>query len=95
MAKKQTQAWLDEQGELNTWDDLVDEVKLQYRINAALHRMLTKLKVSVKDVANATYQAKSEYYGWKKETGYKPKIVDNKAKDAKVKKKTKKNSKKN
>jgi hypothetical protein len=100
MAKRSNQAWQDETGEYNTWEDLVDQVKLQYKINAALQDLLYKHKISVKDIANVTHQAKSAYYGWKKETKFKPTIMSKtddkpKNKDAKPKKKSKKNKNKN
>lgn len=72
MAKKQNDFWVDSTGELNSWDELVDELKVQYRLNAALNDLLYKHKISVKDIAHVLNQAKSEYYGWKKETKYKP-----------------------
>lgn len=86
MAKKQDLAWLDEQEDFNSWDDLVDAVRVQYKINAALHGLLYKHQVSVKDIANVCYQARSDYYGWKKTTKFKPNIV----KKTEVKEKQKK-----
>lgn len=95
MSKKQNEFWVDNTGELNSWDDLIDELKVQYRMNAALNELLYRHKVSVKDIASVLHQAKSEYYGWKKETKFKP-TVQKKIPEAAmvIKKKSKKNARK-
>lgn len=84
MAKKQEQVWVDELGDLNTWDEVVDAAKVQNKINYSLHRLLIHHKVPAKEVANAIYQARADYYGWKKEVRYRPTIKDQKPEPVKA-----------
>lgn len=71
-----------------TWDDLIEEVKLARATLANYEALLFKYKVTVRECANASYQAKKQVYGWTKPE----KTV--KAEPVVVEKKTKKKRKK-
>lgn len=61
-AKAKEGYWRDDYGFTVSWDELVEEVMVMRLTNRNLHNLLTRYKVPVKDVANASYQAQKEFY---------------------------------
>lgn len=77
MAKQKDQLWRDNTGDLTTWEELIDAYQATSRECAALHALLIKHKLPKRDVDNACYQARAEYFGWKKSSRYRPELVKN------------------